>query len=103
MNKSHVTSLALAKELHDLIVEKGMEVAETEFYWRKWDEGGDWEIMLPVPRGKTIPVSLEEIPAYLSSELGEMLTDDCDYFSGRNWNEDMFSCNVHRGLGWCFR
>ena len=97
MNTEHVPDVELCQEFDRLCKEKNITLPETEFYWSLIDEKTNhWGVEEDRGIG-------DQIPAPLVSELGEWLPDDCDYFSGKNWNDKMFGCNVHRGRDWCFR
>jgi hypothetical protein len=68
--KNHVVNLDLSKKLNTLLKEKGMKVPESMFYWVNdgTPELHDWTVVKDTWTSKT-----EKIPAYLSSEVGEML------------------------------
>ena len=105
MKTKHVPNLELCQELDRLCKEKGIVVPETEYYWWKTAGDNDWKLITAFQkRGYEVLRWVQTfLPAPLVSEQGEWLPDDCDYFSGKNWNDEMFGCNVHRGRDWCFR
>ena len=80
MNKKHVPSLELCQELDRLCKEKGIEVPETEFVWRKAPKVyADMDFSSVTERGKEDHYYEREhyqtFPAPLVSEQGEWLKD----------------------------
>lgn len=102
--ESQVVSLGLAKKLKELGVKQ-----ESLFYWTEngqlvttdqYDDFLEWVDTV----GKPADFSVEKhYAAFTVAELGEMLTGDRDFFSGKNWNEEMFGCNAHRGRDYVHR
>lgn len=79
MIEKHVTSLELSKELNTLLTKKGVKVPKSMFIWRGVsDNTGEkpywsWSICQIGEDLKILETQYQFFPAYLSSELGEML------------------------------
>lgn len=94
----HVPSLKTSQTLNRLLIEKGKEVPESLFMWVQNNEGEEWfcrsDFEFKGVAGQKC------IPAYLSSESGEMLPEDtyitikkdgkwtCEDFRARCWFDD---------------
>ena len=79
--ENKVTSLKLAKKIHDKAKEKGFELPESEYMWVETNQvSDDWEQEL-LSREEAYDLDVErrnEYPALDTSELGGMLPGNID-------------------------
>lgn len=88
-----VSSLELSQKLKELGCPQ-----ESLFYWTKEVEDQDYYVWWETRDCHSYTERMANcISAYTVAELGELLTGDRDWFSGKSWNEKVFGCNAHRG------